>query len=506
MTKNIKEHIYYVKGMHCASCEILIEKKLLELGNIKSIEASAAKGEALIEYDGEKPTIERLNRVFKKEGYIFSDQSREVISVFKSKEFFITLGIGLLIIIGFIGLNKIGLSGLINVSSKSSLPVFFVFGIIAGISSCAALVGGIILSMSKQWGELYSDADSTWKKIQPHLIFNSGRLISYGILGAMLGVVGSKLNFSLNFGPILVIAVSAMMIFLAFQMFGFKAFRKFQFTMPRFITRFIANESNFKGRYMPFLMGAFTFFLPCGFTITAQGLALISGDAVQGGLIMFLFALGTLPMLLIIGLSSVKFSQKPHLSKRFLKVAGILVLFFALYNINSQLNVLGISSISDLGINSGKSSNTVKNNSFQNEERLPPIVNGKQILKMDASSRGYSPSYLKVKVGIPVRWEITDKGTSGCTNAIISKSLFEGEIPLIPGQTSIKEFTPEKPGKYKFSCWMGMISGIIEVIDENGAAPQDNSLNSNENLFSPSGIQSSGGSCGVNGKCGCGGR
>ncbi len=221
---------------------------------------------------------------------------------------------------------------------------------------------------------------------------------------------------------------------------------------------------------------------------------------------MILFALGTLPMLLTIGLSSVKFSQRAHLSARFLKVAGILVLFFALYNINFQLNVLGISSLSDLGINSSRSSSTAKNNSLQNEAGLPPIVNGKQILKMNASSYGYSPNYFKVKVGVPVRWEITDKGTSGCTNAIISKSLFEGEIPLTPGQTSVKEFTPEKPGKYKFSCWMGMISGIIEVIDKGSAAFQNNISNSNGSLFSPSGAESSGGSCGINGICGCGGR
>ena len=119
MTKNIKEHTYYVRGMHCASCEILIEKKLLELGNIKSVEASTSKGAVLIEYEDEKPTIDRLNGIFKKEGYVFSDQSRKIINGFKPKEFFVTLGIGLLIIIGFIGLNKMGLSGLINVSSKS---------------------------------------------------------------------------------------------------------------------------------------------------------------------------------------------------------------------------------------------------------------------------------------------------------------------------------------------------------------------------------------------------
>ncbi|PIU08844.1 MAG: hypothetical protein COT31_01990 [Candidatus Moranbacteria bacterium CG08_land_8_20_14_0_20_34_16] len=246
MTKNTKEHIYYIKGMHCASCEVLIEKKLLELENIKSVEASATKSELLIEYKDKKPPIEKLNEFFKKEGYVFSDQPRKAMNGFKSREFFITLGIGFLVIIGFIGLNKLGLTKLINVSSKSSLPMFFAFGLLAGISSCAALVGGLILSMSKQWGELYSDADSTWKKIQPHLIFNAGRLISYGVLGATLGIIGDKLNFSLKFGPILVIIVSIMMISLAFQMFGFKTFRKFQFTLPKFITRFIANESNLR--------------------------------------------------------------------------------------------------------------------------------------------------------------------------------------------------------------------------------------------------------------------
>jgi len=291
------------------------------------------------------------------------------------------------------------------------------------------------------------------------LIFNAGRAISYIILGGVLGAIGSRLNLSLKFGPALIIVVSIIMVFLAFQMFGFKSFRNFQLTMPKFITRSIANEGNFKGRYMPFLMGAFTFFLPCGFTITAQGLALISGSAVQGALIMFLFALGTLPMLLIIGLSSVKFSQKTHLFNKFMKVAGVIVLFFALYNINSQLNVLGFPSLSDLDLGS---SSSIDGDTSDSE--FPPIVDGKQILKMDASVYGYSPNYLKVKAGIPVRWEITDKGTGGCTSAIISRSLFDGEISLTPGEVSVREFTPQKPGKYKFSCWMGMVSGVIEVL------------------------------------------
>jgi sulfite exporter TauE/SafE/copper chaperone CopZ/plastocyanin len=494
----IGEHVYFVKGMHCASCEILIEKRLVKFLGIKSVEASADKGRVLIEYEKTKPTTKELNEIFKKENYLFSDAPTVEDKNSDENGLSTIITTALLLIVGFFILKKLGLTSLINVNSKSSLIAFVGLGLMAGISSCAALVGGLVLSMSKQWLELYSKAHSFKEKLQPHIMFNVGRIVSYAVLGAILGALGNKLQISLSFTSLLIFAVSIIMVFLALQMLGLKAFRRFQFTMPKFATRYVADERNFKGRYMPFLMGALTFFLPCGFTVTAQGLALLSGNPVQGGLIMFSFALGTLPMLLGIGISSVKLSQKPHLSYKFLKIAGVLVLFFALYNINSQLNVLGFPSFSDISIRSRSSNVNI-------EEGLAPIVNGKQILKMDASAYGYSPNYFKVKTGIPVRWEITDKGTGGCTNAIISKSLFPGEIDLTPGQVSVKEFTPTKSGKYKFSCWMGMISGIIEVVDGkksiNSVSVATANSNSDNDVI-PSGAKSCGcgggsGSCGI---------
>ena len=62
-----KEYIYFVKGMHCASCEVLIEKKLLALKEIKSVEASADKGRVLIVYQGQRPSTNKLNEIFKRE-------------------------------------------------------------------------------------------------------------------------------------------------------------------------------------------------------------------------------------------------------------------------------------------------------------------------------------------------------------------------------------------------------------------------------------------------------
>ena len=57
MKKNnskLSECTYSVEGMHCASCEILIEKKLLKQANIEVAEASTPKNQVLIEYEGSK--------------------------------------------------------------------------------------------------------------------------------------------------------------------------------------------------------------------------------------------------------------------------------------------------------------------------------------------------------------------------------------------------------------------------------------------------------------------
>ncbi len=491
MSENkIRKNIFHVRGMHCPSCEILIEKKISELPGVKSVDVSLSRGEVLLICEKDPITKEELNRLFEKDKYLFFEKPVKKNNTLNLRSSLLSFGLAILIILGFLGLNRLGIAELVNVSSKSSLPAFFIFGLIAGISSCAALVGGLVLSLSKQWMEMYSDKDSLVIKLQPHFMFNLGRLLSYAFLGAVLGAIGSKLQISLTVASAFVFLVSALMILFALSMLGVKGFERFQFSTPKFITRYISDETKFKGRFMPALMGALTFFLPCGFTITAQGMALLSANFIQGGLIMLFFALGTLPTLMVIGFSTVKFLQKPDLAAKFLKVAGVLVIFFALFNINSQMNVLGITSLNDFG---------KKNNSTTfNDKDLPSLVNGKQLISMEASSSGYKPNYFKVRVGVPVRWEIKDIGTSGCTNAVISKGLFTGSIPLSPGKISVKEFTPQKVGRYKFSCWMGMVTGTIEVVGPNQTnSVQNNFSTINESSNSPAQQEASK-------VCGCG--
>ena len=467
----MKEHIFYIRGMHCASCEVLIEKKLLEIEGIKSADAQLALGQVAIEYEKEIPSTQLLNQLFRKHNYTFYHQplafDGEKSDPLKSQTLSIVILATIFIAI-FILLNKFVFSGFGSVNSNSSLAVIWLFGALAGVSTCAALVGGIVLSMSKQWQSAYLPSDSFSKKLAPHLMFNFGRLISFAILGAVLGALGSQFNISIKFSSWLVILVSLVMLATGLQMLGVKRMQKFQITAPRFLTRFVADEKNFQGRWMPMALGALTFLLPCGFTLTAEGLALISGNSLSGALIMLAFSLGTFLPLIAIGVSSVKFLEQPCKAEIFLKVAGVLILFFVAFNINSQLNVLGVKSLSDIklpsvktktiGIKSDQPAKDTKteNNNGDNGKNI-------QIIKMEASSRGYSPESFTIKAGAPVRWEITDTGTSGCTNAVISPNLFKDVIQLTPGETAAVEFTPQNIGSYKFSCWMGMISGTIIV-------------------------------------------
>ena len=468
----LKQCTLYVDGMHCASCEILIEKKLLKQEGIESVDASLAKGKVQMVYSGVRPDVTEINKEFKERGYVFSDREfykepsnplftfkssgELVLDKKKMKGLISTVLIAFVLFTGFILLQRSNLAALVSVNESSSLVGFFLFGLIAGTSTCAALVGGLLLSMAKNWNEVYIAEDSLTKRSQPHWMFNIGRLISFPILGGVLGLLGGVLQISTNVTAVIAIGVSLLMFVLALQMLGVNWANKFQFTLPKSLTGFAADEDNFKGKFMPFIVGALTFFLPCGFTIIAQGLALSSGSFVNGALIMFFFALGTLPMLAAISYSSVKFNEKPHFTAEFNKIAGLLVLFFALFNFNSQLNVLGLPSLSDLKIANQETTSEIN-------DELPPIVDGVQVVSMTADAQGYNPSSFKVRAEVPVRWEIEDIGTAGCTSGLIAPGLVEGDIKLKPG-TNVAEFTAPKPGKYKFSCWMGMINGVIEAI------------------------------------------
>lgn len=448
MAKKIKSCTYSVAGTHCHSCELIIEKEIGSMPGVKSVSASTAKGTVSISAR-KLPDISLLNQTFKESGYFFSEKSANTPKV--KTDIFTSLLIVMGILVVFYFIQKTGIFSSLNVSSSTALPAFFAFGLLAGFSTCAALVGGIVLSLSKQWGSLYSSSDSTLKRLQPVLMFTGGRVVFFTIFGALLGMFGSFLHLSLTASAIFTILVSLIMLGLGLQMLGVKGFSSFQLSLPKSLTSKLSDETKFRGKFMPLLMGGLTFFLPCGFTLTAQSLSLASGSPIQGALIMGLFALGTFLPLFLIGYSSVKTATNPKTAAYFSQVAGILVIIFALFNLKSQFTVLGIT--------------PPTNTQAVSQTNLPQVVNGKQVVNMNVTSAGYEPDQITIKAGIPVQWNITAIGNIGCAGTLVSRSLFPDIVYLTPGTTVTKEFTASTPGTYRFSCSMGMVVGSIQVVN-----------------------------------------
>jgi uncharacterized protein len=177
-------------------------------------------------------------------------------------------------------------------------------------------------------------------------MFNLGRLILFPVFGAVLGLLGNKITLTTEFNSLVAITLGLLMFALGAQMLGVERFKNFVIRLPKIIGREIADESNFKGKLFPFLVGGLTFFVPCGFTLIAQLVSLASRNPISGSLIMFAFALGTLPALGLISGISIYSNKDVKFGEFFNNVAGILIVVFALISINNQFFALNLPSIS----------------------------------------------------------------------------------------------------------------------------------------------------------------
>jgi len=439
----------YVSGMHCASCELIIERKMDKIG----IDAQVSlKDKTVTLKNASGIGLDELNKNFQDLGYTFDTNKQKEDH---SQAWKMGLSAGLLILALFYLLDKTNLMAYISVSETSALPLFFLFGLAAGMSSCAALVGGLLLSLGKKWHEELA-GEPYFKRAQPFILFNAGRLVSFGIFGGILGLLGSAIQISLGLSALMVIGVSLLTILVGLQMLQVPFFKDFAIKLPKSITQKAADPDTVRGKFMPFASGALTFLLPCGFTLTAQSAALLSGSFGKGTMIMTLFALGTLPMLASISASSLAFTKKAKTAGAFNYAAGLLIVLMGVYSINSQLNVLGWPSLSDLRVKADQRTTKVKG--------LGTAGNAsEQLMQLEATSFAYNPTYFQIRAGVPTKLEIYNSGARGCAQALAARGLIPGMVTLKPGLNTVK-FTPKK-GVYKISCTMGMVPPVtVEVL------------------------------------------
>lgn len=331
----IKKFCLHIHGMHCQSCCFLIDNELQALPNVNKAVASLQT--QLVEITGDfsnqstEQIIAELNNAIQPHGYSVSIKPLQKNIVWSDFKIAIPVTIGFVLL--FVALQKIGLVNLVN-TDKVSYGTAFVIGIVASLSTCMAVVGGLLLSMSATFAK---EGD----KVRPQLMFHGGRIISFFILGGVIGILGSTFTINITANFVLSLVIGLVMLILGLNLLDiFPWVKKLQPAMPKFIAKHAHGVSKLNHSLTPLLVGVATFFLPCGFTQSMQLYTLTTGDFLTGGLTMLAFALGTLPVLALISFSSFSIKENKY-AGIFFKSAGLIVIMFAIFNLINSLAAIG---------------------------------------------------------------------------------------------------------------------------------------------------------------------
>ena len=454
----MKEVILKIEGMVCVNCENLIEDILLDNNGVNKVEVSYTKGLAKINYNENKTSINDLIRVISENGYKVIDFSNEVNEDLsnknkKSKKRDIDCAnkdedntfLIIIIILGVILLlKKFGVSNIFSVfptpNENTSYSMLFIIGLFTSLH-CVSMCGGINLSQCINYNDTIDKG--TLSTIKPAFLYNLGRVISYTIFGAIVGGIGSIISFTGWMQSLIQLIASIFMIIMGLNMLNiFSWLRKLNPRMPKIFAKKFKSKNN----NSPFFIGLLNGFMPCGPLQAMQIYAISTGSVTKGAISMFLFSLGTVPLMFGLGTLSSYMSKK--FSNKIMKFGAILVIVlgFSMFN-----NALALS-----GINFSQGS---ENDSGVRAE----IQDNIQVVTTKLKGGTYEP--IIVEVGKPVKWniQVSNGSLNGCNNKIIIRE-YEIEKSLEMGDNII-EFTPTEAGTYTYSCWMGMLRSKIYVVN-----------------------------------------
>jgi len=212
-----------------------------------------------------------------------------------------------------------------------TLLSMFMLGLL-GTGHCIGMCGPLIIAFPGRTG-----------RFSAHVFYHLGRIVTYTVIGAVMGGIGSGLagiaaltggNFPAWVARIQVgFSMLAALFLMVFGLARLGIIRE-----PGWMTlaspgkipgygRIIKSAVSNQGRVSLFLMGLMMGFLPCGLSFAAFSRALPAGGSIRGAMLVFTFALGTLPGLLLLGTGA------SGLARRYQKqldiFAGLLMIYMA---------------------------------------------------------------------------------------------------------------------------------------------------------------------------------
>lgn len=467
MESIIKTKLIRIDGMTCVNCQNKIEQKLQKTTGIKKVNVSYRTGKATVTYDANMISEKKIIDIIEKLDYRVLKENEQQKSNMSR-----TTGTLAIIIASYMLLQRFGLLNLLVPSqladTKMGYGMLFVIGLLTSVH-CVAMCGGINISQCLPQNEKQVKNQNGLTTMMPAFLYNFGRVISYTVIGFILGFAGmlmgggSAVGLPIMLQGILKLIAGAFMVIMGINMLGlFPWLYKFQPSMPKMFAHKIGAEK--AKQRSPLIVGLLNGLMPCGPLQSMQIVALASGNPFAGALSMFLFSLGTVPLML--GLGSIISALGQKFTTKVMNVGAVLVVVLGLAMLSQGGSLSGLSGVGAVAKNTTTDSGT-------------SLVTGQQLVNSTLSARRY-PN-ITVEVGTPLKWVIDAPGGSinGCNNRMLIQE-YGIEHTFNTGENII-EFTPSKVGTIQYSCWMGMIQGTITVTEVGAAPTTDTTESAQEN-------------------------
>ena len=193
-----------------------------------------------------------------------------------------------------------------------------------GSSHCLAMCGGLSSLLGIQ-------ADANRNRL---LSYNIGRLLSYGVIGAVAGLFGEQLvqlapSLGLSLRVLAGLLLVAMGLYVSRWWMGLNYLERVGAYLWRGIQPLIKRLLPIESHWQALLLGGLWGFLPCGLVYSTLSWALAAAQWQQSALFMLAFGLGTLPAMLVTGFAGEKLLVKLK-AKNFRVMAGLVIIVMGL--------------------------------------------------------------------------------------------------------------------------------------------------------------------------------
>jgi sulfite exporter TauE/SafE/copper chaperone CopZ len=449
-----------IEGMTCRTCEHRIERSVGRIPSVEHVTASATHARVEVSSTGPLEAA-ALAEAIEAAGYRVG---RTPWLTPEPRTWLAAAGGLALVVVMAVAAELTGLTSIASGAGsieEGGLVVAGLLGLAAGVSTCMALTGGLVLALSAAFAASRppDEGASVALRLRPTVVFLGGRIVGFAVLGAVLGAVGSVVVLPSIVVAALMIVVAVVMTILGVRLTGLSPrIAAWSPTLPAgFAVRLGLDEGEVTRYSDPraAALGAATFFLPCGFTQAVQVYALSTGSALFAGAIMAVFALGTAPGLLALGglPALLPAGARPVV----LRLVGVVVIGFAVVNAAAGLRLLGVAPVVGQG-------------DVAAPAPVVEVQDGVQVLRTFQLGNGYLPADAALYAGMPTRWIIESLDQNSCAVFLQVPSLGLA-VTLHDGENTV-DLPALEPGRVAYSCSMGMYGGQLTVIEPpSGAVP-----------------------------------